>query len=214
MAPCDPKVVVNATIKDGGVAKMRYLNPDALRDPYEWVPAETPAQTMGASGENANTGSTKDLVDTLKETRTTLGDSDVDLFSRGKDEFVKWYRSGRTALVGAAGYVLTPGHKMYMSSLHDGSEVGKEGFYHSSYTSGKGVVCSGSVSFEKGIPLLITNLSGHYTPEPRKLDYVIRLFEITGVPIDKLAVLILVDKKKRFYDIGELNQFRQELRTI
>lgn len=190
---------------DRGIAKMRHTS-DTVKTPFDWVPADTP--------DNANSCA-KDLFKVLM---AYLKD-EVE-FKRGEKKFRSWYTDGGKsgAKISVSGYALAPKHKLFMSFKHRGSTPswdsteGTAGFFHSAYTSGEGVVCSGSVKFEKGIPRLVTNCSGHYTPEARKLDYMIRLFEITGVPTDRMAIVAQSGPKTYwFYNPGELDEFRMDL---
>jgi len=194
---------------DSGVMKM-HVESDNARSPYEWVLAET--------RDNKNQCA-RDLVDALKKTGNMLGkNSKQDAFTRGEEEYIHWYRREHSGYVGASGYVLTPGHRMYMSSEHKGSSTSTQGFFHSAYTKGGGVSCSGSVRIEKGIPTLLTNFSGHYRPNPFKLTNVLRLFEINSVPVNRMAVLAMTgdgfNTNYHFYKPGEINQFRQDLRSM
>jgi len=196
---------------DSGVLKMR-VDSNSTKSPYEWVPAETNDASNPCAG---------DLVDALKKTGSMLGkDSKQDAFKRGEEAFVNWYRREHTGKVAASGYVLTPGQRLYMSSEHKSSSEKNrtQGFFHSAYTKGGGVTSSGSIRVERGIPTLLTNFSGHYRPEPRKLDYMLRLFAINSIPRDRLAVLVMTgdgyNVNYYFYRPGELNEFLQDLRTM
>lgn len=192
---------------DGGLMKMR-CETNLTQSLYEWVLAET--------AESRNQCA-KDLIATLKETNvytTQGGGFKSDVFKRGDQEYYDWYRKEHTGVVGGAGYVLTPGQRMYMSSAHKTSGVKTQGFFHSAYTKGGGVTCSGSICIERGFPTLITNLSGHYLPDPRKLDYLLRLFQINSVPTNRLAILAATRTNKWFYKPGEKSKFRRDLRTM
>ena len=186
---------------DCGIAKMRHTS-DNIGTPFDWIPAETPDKTNSC---------TKDLYQLLVDSKD---ENKLIVFKRGGEEYEKWYRS-HSGFVTVSGYALAPQHKLFMSIKHRASSTGTAGFFHSAYTSGEGVVCSGSLKLEKGIPLLVTNMSGHYTPEARKLDYMIRLFEITGVPTNRMSIIAMSGPGEYwYYKPGELNQFRMDLRRM
>ena len=109
---------------------------------------------------------------------------------------------------GIEGYVMTHSRKLYMSASHVSGSASTAGFYHSAYTGGKSVVCSGSICFVKGKPILLTNFSGHYQPHPRQLVRVIELFEMAGVTTTDLSIFAqITDKDIRFF--GRKNGGRQ-----
>ncbi|BBO73299.1 hypothetical protein DSCW_07160 [Desulfosarcina widdelii] len=121
-----------------------------------------------------------------------------------------------TGLSGHCGFVMTHGRKFFMETGQHKAQnkgTGEAGFFHSAYTAGEGVLCSGSIVFRNGKPLLLTNLSGHYQPPPRKLEHVIRLFETAEVPLNELNILTaLPGDKYGFYDNTDLNEFRSTIK--
>jgi len=107
--------------------------------------------------------------------------------------------------LGIDGYVMSHGRKFYMSPDHRNGE-----FFHSAYTAGESVVCSGSVTFKGGVPKILTNLSGHYKPTPDKIDRVINLFEMAGVPVNGLQILAVTPLKKHYF-YASIADFRRAL---
>ena len=85
-------------------------------------------------------------------------------------------------------------------------------FFHSAYTAGGGVVCSGSALFADGLPKVLTNMSGHYKPLPDKLERVLRVFEMGGVPLNQLSIL-MVTPLDHGYFYGSVDDFRRGMRT-
>jgi hypothetical protein len=86
------------------------------------------------------------------------------------------------------GFVLTRNHVFYVSENHQISLPHQVGFFHSAYTSGDPVLCSGEIKFENGIPTQISNSSGHYRPSPNQLRFVLHLFKRYNIDITGLTV--------------------------
>ncbi len=128
-------------------------------------------------------------------------------FEVGNEEAKAYWRRVRPRLeFGIEGYVMTHGRKFFMSPEHKNGE-----FFHSAYTAGEGVACSGSVTFIEGVPTMLSNASGHYKPTPDKLNRVVSLFEMAGLPLDRLnLVVVQPDKNHHFYT--SVADFRKSLR--
>jgi hypothetical protein len=91
----------------------------------------------------------------------------------------------------AGGFVLTKNNRLYVSEHHQigtTAQGGQAGFYHSAYTSGDPVLCSGEIQLRNGVPTQISNSSGHYRPSPNQLRYVLNLFKKYNVDISACMV--------------------------
>ena len=64
----------------------------------------------------------------------------------------------------------------------------KAQFNHSSFTSGKEVLCAGMVKVDKGVLTLISNNSGHYRPNASHLKNAIQQLEADGVDLSQCRV--------------------------
>jgi len=135
---------------------------------------------------------------------------------KGPKELRACVTSLKSGLNGHCGFVMTHGRKFFMETGQHRAQnkgTGEAGFFHSAYTAGEGVLCSGSIVFRNGKPLLLTNLSGHYQPPPRKLEHVIRLFKAADVPLNELNILsALPGDQYGFYDNTDLNEFRSTVK--
>jgi hypothetical protein len=182
---------------EGGRVKMHPRGVEA--DPLEWINADT----RTSKSNNCH----KDLLDTMVQS--------MDQFTVGKDAFNTYMRQNYSTF-GTEGYVMTHSRKMFMSNSHSGQNTDTDtaGFFHSSYTSGGDVVCSGSVRFNAGIPTLLTNLSGHYAPPAMNLDRVIRMFEMMSIPLNQLNIIAQTSKTTyAFFPSNNINQFRSAIQS-
>jgi hypothetical protein len=185
-------------IFERGVALMHARDPSI--SPLEWVPADTCDQqhSMESFRNSCYIELSKLLTDAL----------DFEPFHVGNKDAAAYWRKVRPSYqFGTEGYVMTHGRKLYMSALHQGSE-----FYHSAYTSGAGVACSGSVTFVAGAPTLLTNASGHYKPTRDKLNRVISLFEMGGVPLDGLNIVVSEPRNLNYF-YSSVADYRRSLRS-
>lgn len=112
----------------------------------------------------------------------------------------KWWEN-----LGMAVFVVDLGGNMYVSRRFNESDettMTSLRFQHSSFLSGQPVACAGKVKFENGRLVFINNDSGHYEPQKKHLDQVVRMlqkavpynFEI-GVVVEKIS-----DMCGDFYD--------------
>lgn len=184
---------------EGGVAKMHPRGPDA--DPLAWVAAST-------RGSNDN-ACYKDIGKLTLQSHNELDEESQGVWREFRTRILGW---------GLEGYVMTHSRKLFISNVHKGGDKAKDvdGFFHSAYTAGDGVVCSGSIAFENGKPVAITNLSGHYHPGPQQLDRVIRLFEMAGIPTSDLNILVNRDPERHHVYTSnggrQIQQFRNDIR--
>jgi len=164
-------------IFERGVALMHPRDPTIA--PLEWVAADTCDKEH--SMESFRNPCYLELSGLLTDAL------DFEPFHVGNDLAAEYWREARPALkIGTEGYVMTHGRKLYMSAKHAGGE-----FFHSAYTAGAGVACSGSATFVAGVPTMLTNMSGHYQPSPEKLNSVVSLFEMAGLPMKQLNIAIV-----------------------
>jgi hypothetical protein len=89
----------------------------------------------------------------------------------------------------AWGFVLSITRELYVANHGLAADNHDEGmFFHSSYFSGHNVLSAGDCIFVDGRLHSITNLSGHYQPEPQSLVHVLELFRTHGVDIGPVLV--------------------------
>ncbi|HXC34769.1 MAG TPA: hypothetical protein VNV43_02780 [Candidatus Acidoferrales bacterium] len=88
---------------------------------------------------------------------------------------------------GLSGYAASLGRDFYMAYHFVPSDSSKS-FYHSSYLSGRPVMCSGTILIKNGEVKMITNDSGHYQPGVGGLAQAVEALGALGVPLDKLDV--------------------------
>src|SRR5262249_53143610 len=81
------------------------------------------------------------------------------------------------------GFALSMSRRLYMAP-HEctiWSQAGKGNFYHSSYTAGDTVLCTGTMLIRKGRILEIRNDSGHFRPTLNHLVNVLQFLKMHGV---------------------------------
>lgn len=78
------------------------------------------------------------------------------------------------------GFVFAGG-TLYLENHGRVKELTKREFFHSSYMDGGGVDCAGDISFLQGKLTSLSNFSGHYQPEPRRLVPLIRFLQARGM---------------------------------
>lgn len=91
---------------------------------------------------------------------------------------------------GVAGFAMTLNRTLF---VHGGHQVcGREGnfysFYHSSYTGGEDVICTGCLSATNGELTYINNDSGHYKPTPQQILLVLDALKAQGVDMTNVRV--------------------------
>lgn len=91
---------------------------------------------------------------------------------------------------GVAGFALTLNRTLF---VHGGHQVcGREGnfysFYHSSYTGGEDVICTGCLTAVNGELTYINNDSGHYRPKPEQIVLVLDALKAQGVDLKDVRV--------------------------
>lgn len=91
------------------------------------------------------------------------------------------------------GYVFTE-NGLFMRNHRVPSKKGV--FFHSSYTSGGDVLCAGDISFSEGQLTSISNMSGHYQPENRKLVKCLEFLKKNQVNLDQVRVVLNSDVPK------------------
>lgn len=59
---------------------------------------------------------------------------------------------------------------------------------HSSFNRGKGVLCAGEIQARNGVPMFLSNGSGHYKPGTTQLRQAVSRLRDYGIPIDRMLV--------------------------
>ena len=65
-------------------------------------------------------------------------------------------------------------------------------FHHSSFLAGDDVVAAGHIAFEKGEVVWVSNVSGHYQPRGKTLDYLLSELNELGIDVSKVEKDIIV----------------------
>ena len=86
------------------------------------------------------------------------------------------------------GFVFVNG-SLYVENHGSVLKATKREFYHSSYMDGAEVDCAGDISFLQGKLTSLSNFSGHYKPEPRRLVPLIRFLQARGVDLSHVRVV-------------------------
>lgn len=99
-------------------------------------------------------------------------------------------RNSTAGNLGVAGFAMTLNRTLF---VHGGHQVcGREGnfysFYHSSYTGGEDVVCTGCLSAINGELVYVNNDSGHYKPTPQQILLVLDSLKALGVDMKNVRV--------------------------
>jgi len=95
---------------------------------------------------------------------------------------------------GVAGFCMTLNHQLF-ATKHQLVQARSGYFYHSSYIAGNDILCTGCIQVKDGRLKAIDNISGHYMPSTEKLVLVIRHLESKGVPVEKLQVFTVANRK-------------------
>ena len=96
---------------------------------------------------------------------------------------------------GVAGFCMTLNRDLF-AFRHFLKDKPGGAFYHSSYTGGSDVLCTGCMTVEKGILTYLNNFSGHYRPSPTQLQLVVDHLQSFGVPLAGVKVQVLDVKVK------------------
>lgn len=95
---------------------------------------------------------------------------------------------------GVAGFAMGIDRSLY-ARKHSLRNAPRGAFYHSSYLSGREVICTGCITVNNGVLEYINNWSGHYRPSPSQLALVLKAFRAQGVDIANVMVDVRVDKE-------------------
>ena len=71
-------------------------------------------------------------------------------------------------------------------------------FYHSSYTRGSDVICTGCLTADNGTITYVNNFSGHYQPPPSQLQLFVDSLRTFGVPLQKVDVEFVIPPFETF----------------
>ncbi len=88
---------------------------------------------------------------------------------------------------GVSGFCMTLNRNLY-AFRHSLKAVPGGAFYHSSYTGGSDVLCTGCLTVENGVLTYLNNFSGHYRPAPHQLQLVVDHLRTMGVPLLNVKV--------------------------
>lgn len=126
------------------------------------------------------------LFDTTAKEWTLAGGNSCHLGIEANQDL----KSSGQASKGVAGFCMTLNRNLYAFRHFLKDEFGGA-FYHSSYTGGSDVLCTGCLTVEKGILTYINNFSGHYRPSPTQLQLVVDHLQSFGVPLAGVNVQVL-----------------------
>ncbi len=91
---------------------------------------------------------------------------------------------------GVSGFCMTLNRNLY-AFRHSLKAQPKGAFYHSSYTGGSDVICTGCLTAVNGVLTYLNNFSGHYRPTPTQLQLVVDHLRAFGVSLAKVKVQLL-----------------------
>jgi hypothetical protein len=92
-------------------------------------------------------------------------------------------------MVGHAGFVLSMGGDFFMGQHGIGGKINEEkNVYHSSYTAGRAVRCSGTWKVENGVVKEISDSSGHYKPNLNHMINALETLKTYGVDLSKVLI--------------------------
>ncbi|WP_431284147.1 hypothetical protein ACQW02_04880 [Humitalea sp. 24SJ18S-53] len=120
-------------------------------------------------------------------------------------------RDARQAAViaaGFSGYVVSQGGDFYSGPHWAGTNLQKNGRFHSSYLAGDAVRCAGEIKMEQGVVVQINNNSGHFQPGANNLALAVETLALLGVDMKRLIVSgfnIFPQSGRQFLD--RLNSF-------
>jgi len=91
---------------------------------------------------------------------------------------------------GVSGFCMTLNRSLY-AFRHSLKDQPGGAFYHSSYTGGSDVICTGCLTVVNGVLTYLNNFSGHYRPTPTQLQLVVDHLRAFGVPLANVKVQLL-----------------------
>ena len=87
---------------------------------------------------------------------------------------------------GVTGFAMLSNRQIYATMHSDDPTAGS--VYHSAYSAGNEILCSGTLGIKQGVLTYIDNLSGHYKPGFEQLSLCIQSLRTSGVDIKNLTI--------------------------
>ncbi|TMP40806.1 hypothetical protein CWB96_19825 [Pseudoalteromonas citrea] len=162
----------------------RYEQHTTVLPFYRWLEMQSDETISGLSREGLLSTSYQDAVG-REEYRRYFRDGLLK-YLRSPAEFMPWSsQHSHTNFCGTgwAIFVLSPDDKLYTGN-HDSST----GWFHAAFLGGKPVKAAGEIYVKNGVPLVITDKSGHYKPQFEHLCEAARVMNRNGVDISQLQI--------------------------
>ncbi|WDE03651.1 hypothetical protein SG34_020020 [Thalassomonas viridans] len=164
--------------------KARYEDNTTALSFYRWLETQSDADVETLAGGKVLSTAYQDAVG--REQYRVFFRNGLIKYLQSPTEMVPWgSQDNKTNFCGNgwAIFVMSPDDKLYT-----GTHNSKTGWFHAAFLGGKPVKAAGEIYVKNGVPLVITDKSGHYKPQFANLCEAARVMNRNGVDISQLQI--------------------------